>query len=317
VPTAKCLAIMYHYVRDRADGAESDIRGLDVASFTEQIDSLGRTLEPIDWPTFVAWRTGRRSIPQRSFLLTFDDGLSDHADVVAPILESRGLHGVFFVQSSVLVDQSMVTAHQIHLLLCKMDAATLLDLVRRRAPSNGTAAPKDRLIALEAKKRYSYETPERADLKHYLTHVLPVEARNTIVADLFAEHVGDPHEYARRWYMDWDQLSQMQRAGHTIGGHGHSHEPYDRLTVSQQAADMARCSAVLRDGLGREARPFSYPYGVLDEDIARRCAFAGFVNGFTTQRGWIGAFDDAHRLRRVDTIHADAVVEREFSCTPH
>ena len=60
------------------------------------------------------------------------------------------------------------------------------------------------------------------------------------------------------------------------------------------SADMTRCSAILREGLGPDPRPFSYPYGNCNEDIARRCAFSGFVNGFTTQQGWITAASDAH-----------------------
>ena len=314
--SGRCLVVMYHYVRNRAGTPESAIRGLDVRAFEAQLDLLCELMTPIDWPTFLVWRTGRCCIPQQSVLLTFDDGLADHAQVVFPILESRALRGLFFVQTSVLTGGAMDAAHQIHLLMCRLGVAGLAEAVRAwleaREPDARQRFPVE---PGEARRIYHYESAECAALKYLLTHVLPVDLRDRLVTDLFARHVGDPQTHAARWYARWDQLGEMQEAGHSIGGHGGHHLPYHRLSPAEQAGDMAECSAVLAERLGTRPRPFSYPYGSCNDDIARRCAFSGFVNGFTTEQGWIGASDDAHRLRRVDTIHVGAFLEREFACT--
>lgn len=316
--SSRCLAVMYHYVRDRADTPESDIRGLDVAKFQSQLDTLCDTLTPVDWPTLVAWRAGRSALPENAFLLTFDDGLADHTEVVFPILEARGLRGVFFVQTGVLVDRVLDPVHQIHLLLAGLGLHRFGEALRVKLDALGPDSRDQSLPdPIEARRMYPYETPPRAELKHMLTCTLPTDLRRRLIDELFAEHVGDSRAVADRWYLQWDHLAAMQRVGHTIGGHGHRHELYSRFSVSEQAADMARCAAILREGLGSDPRPFSYPYGCCDEQIERRCAFAGFVNGFTTRQGWIEAFDDAHSLCRVDTIHVDAFLEREFACIPH
>ncbi len=313
--TVRCLTVMYHYVRDRSGTPESAIRGLDEGSFEKQLDLLCDRLTPIDWPALLAWRAGRRTIPEKSVLLTFDDGLLDHAGVVFPILEKRGLRAVFFVQTAALVDGRMDASHQIHLLMCRLGvdglASAVTGWLTQEEPRWQTRYPVDHVAA---ERVYHYEAPECAGLKHLLTNVLPIGLRDRLLGELFSRHVGDPREYAARWYLGFDQLSAMQGAGHTIGGHGHTHEPFGRLSPTEQARDMAMCSTVLSERLGNSARPMSYPYGVCDDDIARRCAFSGFVNGFTTEQGWISAFDDAHRLRRVDTINVDAFLEREFTC---
>ena len=96
------LTIMYHYVRDRAGTADAGIRGLDTERFCRQLDLLCSQLDPVTWPMLRAWLRDEAAVPQRCFLLTFDDGLADHADVVAPILEMRGLQGVFFVPGRIL-----------------------------------------------------------------------------------------------------------------------------------------------------------------------------------------------------------------------
>ncbi len=312
---SRCLAIMYHYVRDRAGTAEREIRGLSTAAFTDQLDRLCEVLTPIDWPTYVAWRAGRTAVPGDAFFLTFDDCLADHAEVVFPILESRGLRGVFFVQTDVLTGTGMSTAHQIHLLMCALTTAQWWEAVQRWLDENATDTRNRHFVDTEAALRvYAYETPERARVKFLLTQILPLDVRERMIDDLFAEHIGVSGDYASRWYMNWDQLIAMQGAGHTIGGHGHRHVPYERLTGHEQVHDLARCASILRDGLGVCERPFSYPYGSFDDRIAQRCAVTGFVNGFTTQSGWIGAAQNAHRLSRVDTIHVDAFIEREFAC---
>lgn len=312
----RCLTTMYHYVQDGAGPSERDIHGLTPSDFEAQLDKLCDLMSPIDWPTLVAWRAGRTKIPNNVFLLTFDDGLADHFDVVLPILESRGLRGVFFVQTNILINGTMDSAHEIHLLIRKIGTTGLAGAVQQWLASHRKAGEREcfDVDPRQARETYPYETPEGAGLKYLLAFVLPYELKNEIIHELFLSRVGDPRDHAARWYLQWDQISALEAAGHTIGGHGHDHEPYARLTVSEQARDMVRCASILREGLGAGRRPFSYPYGSQDEDIARRCAFCGFVNGFTTQEGWVDRRADSHRLCRVDTINVDAFLEREFTC---
>ena len=317
MPAGRCLAVMYHYVRDRDGTPESGIRGLEEDGFVSQLDHLCETMTAIDWPTLLAWRAGRCAISADSVILTFDDGLSDHYDVVAPLLEARDLRGVFFVPTEVLTDRKMSAAHATHLLLCRLGASGLASAVHDwLAAEVSDWRGRFRVDPAEAGRLYHYETPPCRELKYLLTCVLPAELRTGMLDELFARHVGDSRAYADRWHMTWRQLAELQEKGHTIGGHGHRHEPYVRRLAAEQAKDMVECSALLSEELGPMPRPFSYPYGSCDDQIARRCAYSGFVNGFTTQRGWISAFDDAHRLNRVDTIAVDAFLEREFTCIP-
>ncbi len=317
MPSRKCLAVMYHYVRDRTGTPEAGIRGLDQATFEHQLDRLCECMTPIDWPTLLAWRANRCGIPGDSVLLTFDDGLLDHFEVVAPILESRDLRGVFFVQTQALTDGRLNAAHSLHLLLCRLSAADLTREVHNWLDSEiQNWRERFQVNHAEAERVYHYETPTCADLKHLLTNLLPLDLRTRLIDELFAGHVGDARAFARRWYMTRDQLTRLQDSGHTVGGHGHQHEPYARLPAPEQVKDMVECSDLLSENLGPMPRPFSYPYGSCSDQIARRCAYSGFVNGFTTESGWIGAFDDAHRLNRVDTIAVDAFLEREFTCIP-
>jgi peptidoglycan/xylan/chitin deacetylase (PgdA/CDA1 family) len=323
---------MYHYVHDQdplarpgSPGVHEGLHGVTVTDFTAQIERLCGFGEPIDWPTLYAWMSGRCDIPDRCFLLTFDDGLADHAETVLPILQDRGLRGVFFVPAAVLTGHRMLPAHQIHLLLSMLGDEGLEEELRTDLSNfdagrewlawldHGVASD---AAAAAAEAMYDYEEPIRAQLKHWLTMVLPIDVRTKALDALFERHIGSSTRWSRHWYLGWDDLIRMRSLGHTIGGHGYAHEPYARLTPAERRADLLRAAAVLREGLGSEVRPLSYPYGSVPDDIEGMGREAGFVQGFTTQRAWLTEDCDPLRLPRVDTIHVDAVIHQEPACSP-
>ncbi len=318
------LVVMYHYVHDvdaltrpESVGSYRGVVGPSAGEFASQLDELGRTHEPIDWPMLYAWMNGRESIPRRSFLLTFDDGLTDHAETVFPILEDRKLRGVFFVAGAVLTQQRLLCAHATHILLSRMDAETLLYKLRDELVTLGAEAQTLALFEPEAAnnsqatKLYHYESPVRAYLKYLLTIDLPIELRDKALEQVFHAEVGSPSRWARHWYLGWDDVVKMQSAGHTIGGHGYTHNSYARLSPAAVRRDIARCALTLRDGLGPDMRPFSFPYGGIPESGAEKLAEAGFVHAFTTQSKFLEPGCDPLRIPRIDTIHVATRLNEE------
>ncbi len=327
----RCLVIMYHYVHDPTPGAAGAagfaLRGFDASpgvcgltsrEFQLQLDRLCELMEPIDWPRMYAWMNGRGAIPDRCFLLTFDDGLADHAATVLPILEQRSLRGVFFVPGAVLSAQRMLSAHAIHLLLSTLDERAFEEeLVSYLAAHEGGQT--DWMASVDgaaAQALYHYESPVRARLKYLLTFTLPIDLRVAAVDALFERHIGSPARWAEHWYLGWDDLIEMRSAGHTIGGHGHGHEPYNRLTPAEQREDMRQVAAILRNGLGPGIHPFSYPYGRFDDDACSACRDAGFAQAFTTDSRWLTRHSDVFQLPRVDAVNVDAVLREEVACSP-
>lgn len=318
----RCLVVMYHYVHDdnplprpRPTGQTEGIRALSCATFQAQVDQLCRVLEPIDWPTLYAWFQGRGSIPRRCFLLTFDDGLADHAHQVLPILQKDGLRGVFFVPGSVLATHYLLPAHAVHLLLSTLGDETLeRELLRYLARQETGIDWMTSMDTVSAEAMYHYESPERARLKYLLTVMLPPALRNAAVDALFEKHVGSSARWAKHWYLGWDEMIQMQSQGHTLGGHGQSHEPYTRFTPAGRRDDLRQVASLLRHGLGPDIRPFSYPYGLFDKDTCTACRESGFAHAFTTQRGWVTKESQVMQLPRVDTMDVDQVLNEEFAC---
>lgn len=319
-----CLVVMYHYVRPTSalrglPSFSSDARldAMSVADFEAQLDCLCARYEPIDWPRLCAWREGRSEPPHRSFLLTFDDGLQDHARYVAPALQRRGLHGVFFVPGVVLAEECMLPAHMVHLLMARLGAPRMNELLHEQLCETGDVSDDwldDTSWHSEADRLYHYETPGRARLKYLLTMRLPPNIRNRHIKLLFRTRIGSPRRWSQEWYLSWDDIVGLQSGGHTVGGHGYLHEPLERLSEAQQKEDMVRVARLFQDGFGHTRRPFSYPYGRVGDSTPSLCRDAGFVQAFTTQERWLTQADDCFLWPRVDTIHVDQFIEQEAAC---
>lgn len=318
---------MYHYVHDEVGprlpwhlDLARGLKALSPVEFEHQLDELQRELTPLDWPTLFRALRGEEFVPNDSFLLTFDDGLANHIRFVLPILERRGLRGIFFVPTAVLRGDTILAAHAVHLLLAALGDDRFADACRsaaRRAGLTVVEPPTSNAVS----PAYAYEAPRRAAWKQWIHFQLPPTARNAILDDLMRRHLGDPGDWARSWYLSPDEVLAMQAAGHTVGGHGHSHEALAAQSPDAQAADLARCSMELTRLLGPGERPLSYPFGSVSNETRIAAQRAGFVAAFTTQAGTIelphgstatgrdGAFAELS-LPRIDTIHVGATLSR-------
>ncbi len=301
---------MYHYVRQSAGMDEAGVRGLTVQQFEKQLDAFCQMMEPLDWLGFHHWLCGSRTAPERSFVLTFDDGLKDHWQHVIPALERRRLRGLFFVPGAVLDRPRMLSAHAVHLLLSRLGDATLLNELLAVLPDREDGRSwMDLVDRYAAETTWHYEPPARAHLKYLLTMALPVDIRRDAVERVFEKQWGSSRHWARQWYLNWEEVRTMQSMGHTIGAHGYAHEPYTRLSHEERRADMSRVAQLLADRLGNESRPLSFPFGRFNDDTLEACREAGFEFAFTTERACVRTRCHNLSLPRVDAAEVGDVLQ--------
>ena len=111
--------VMYHYVRPAADGLPH-FPYLSLADFERQLDDFADSYGFVGRGDFLRWVGG--SPAPRGVLLTFDDGLRDHAEFVLPALQARGLFGLFYVSSGPAMTGQILDVHKVHLALGRVGA---------------------------------------------------------------------------------------------------------------------------------------------------------------------------------------------------
>jgi len=85
--------LMYHSISD-AGGPTSIPRQV----FSDQMNALAETgYHVADFVDLVAWRDGQRKLPDKTAIVTFDDGFLDFRDTAWPILNKLGFPATVFL----------------------------------------------------------------------------------------------------------------------------------------------------------------------------------------------------------------------------
>lgn len=303
--------VAYHYVRDLARSRFPEIKGLDVASFREQLGYIRRHCEVVSAQELMAAvarvRRGEPwDLPANAALLTFDDGYSDHFDYVFPLLDEARLPGCFFPPAQAIAERKLLDVNKIHFLLASgADVRVLLGEVLRRVDEHREELGIEPEEALHARwsRPSRYDSEEVVFLKRLLQTALPGELRSRIVAELFAAHVtADESAFAEELYASVDQLRCMVRHGMYVGSHGYSHVRLGFLPPEEQVAEIDRSLEFLAAlGTGLDSWILCYPYGDTSEPLLdilreRHCAV-----GLTTQPRLASSADEPLLLPRLDT----------------
>lgn len=288
--------LMYHYVRDANDAAESGsgIPGMPVARFEAQIDDLANRFEMVSWLDVRKHLLGNGSLPSQACLLTFDDGVCDHYINVYPALRKRGLSGMFFALSRRL-DSRLALGHKIHFLLAKLGIerfreATLerLDAFQQAAFERAEAKYTDLSGESDQDKIDVFKLVLQRDLS---------ESAETILSEMVDSYVGPEIDLASRFYLSSGQVQEMSANGMHFGGHSQSHPWFDWVGTERQAQEIQSSTAWLSIF---EAGPwgFAYPYGGLDDQSPALLHANGFVAAFTTVRKVV--HNDPYLIGRFD-----------------
>lgn len=92
---ARALPVLtYHRVVDN----ENDLNNVTTAIFRDQMLTLKRAgWETITLQEYTEFLQGKRELPERSFLITFDDGAKESFYPVDPLFEALGYEGVMYI----------------------------------------------------------------------------------------------------------------------------------------------------------------------------------------------------------------------------
>jgi len=286
--------VMYHYVRDA-----SPLHARTVAELEAQLDHVVREYEVVG-----CHDVARGDLPENACVLTFDDGLREHLETVAPALEYRALRGVFCVPAQPVLERRILDVQKTQLLLAATDD--------HRALGQEILAQAERPDELWEQNTppHRFDPPETVFVKRALQEGLPEDERRATLDRLFAEHVtNEERTVAADLYLSGDQVLELVRRGHDVIGHGYEHRRLGLLDESSQREELDRARAFVEDVGGEWS--LCYPYGSRNETTLRLLRETGCRLGLTTEPRRATPEDDLLELPRIDTNDLQIeVVER-------
>jgi peptidoglycan/xylan/chitin deacetylase (PgdA/CDA1 family) len=252
--------VTYHYVRPSPDRPPHGYYHLSLADFRRQLDRLDAEYDLLDRATFLDCVRGHSSPPDDALVLTFDDGLADHAEWVVPELTARDLFGVFFVPTGPLVGEGVLSVHRVHALAGRHGGTDLRDALVEVCREYGLAD--DGASGASGDDPYAGRETDDAltTFKRVLNFEVPYALLDDVLGDLERRFGTAPS--ADEYYCSRDQLREIRDAGMVVGAHSVGHPVLSRLAEDDQRDEITDSFGTLADVLSdHRAKLFAYPYG--------------------------------------------------------
>lgn len=101
------------------------------------------------------------------------------------------------------------------------------------------------------------------------------------------------------WYLDWDQIREMQQDGFIFGSHTLNHVPLTTLTRDEAQRQLVNSKAAIEWRLGTPVSCFAYPTGAYNKEIEGLLKDLGYEAAFSVDFGRVSMKSDIYALERI------------------
>ncbi|HIG95707.1 TPA: polysaccharide deacetylase family protein [Candidatus Woesearchaeota archaeon] len=302
--------VMYHYVRDVEKTEYPGIHAVSFKRFNDHLALLKKLgYHFISLDHYYDHISKGVAIPQKSCVLTFDDGIRDHYTHVFPILKKEGIPGVFYPVTQPLTESIVPIVQKIHFILGKMSAvefAREVNAFLKHDPSLFHEYEVHDHFKINPQKRFDDNLT--ANLKHNLAR-MPLVIKKKIVDSIFHAHFPDEHAFCDELYMDFEELKEMLEAGMTIGSQTHTHPFLSSLSSDKQEREIIQATSLLEKNLGIKIKHFCYPYGGYNKDTIGILRDHGYDTAMTIKLGVNQGPIDPLEIKRINCNDVDQLQE--------
>lgn len=239
------LVLYYHAVSDSPlPHIENLYRFKSIQEFEADLDYLLCEFCPIELEQLKSFIQNGKQLPAQAFYLTFDDGLREMTEIVAPLLKRKGLSAAFFINSGFMENQDLAYRFKASLLISKA--------VQRGI----TVAEMNYLAELFCTAGLPWTDNFAANLKS-------VDYRHSVLLDQVADILDvDFHEFLRtqRPYMNTKEVKALACDGFVIGSHSVDHPRYTELDLAEQLNQTRNGARHLAERIGVNHKVFAFPF---------------------------------------------------------
>jgi peptidoglycan/xylan/chitin deacetylase (PgdA/CDA1 family) len=272
-------------------------------AFRAQLRLLKKHYNVISPDEFWLWLRQDGDLPEKTVLLTCDDGLLNHLNVMVPILREEKLQCLFFVTGSFLESNPMLLWYvELYLLLMQAPVRNKPISVNGIVIPEISAEPRQRrLLWLTLLKKLSQVDADtrRSVLRHAVMGL-------GLQPSWKMRYQDDPLLQDRFQLLRLSELKQLVDAGMTIGAHTLSHPALAEQSVELARSEIAECRKALEETLGRKVWAIAYPFGdpaSAGEREFRLAEEAGYECGFVNVGG---VFDKVSSRFSLPRVHVTA-----------
>ena len=300
------LILMYHRVLADDDPECGKIQpGMFVkaGAFEKQIAYLAKKYEIISLGELARMLDDPASISGKYVIVTFDDGWRDNFEIAYPILMKYNVPATIFLTTGFIESTDVLWFYQAENILrtANISAERAAAIISEAVAASGSAkspraAPLDNPVRTRPGINELIEMMKELDAVSIESVLAKIAAEGSISGDVLR---------ADNRMLNWDQITQMKRAGIEFGSHGVSHAILTRMRPDEVMDELVNSKDSIKSRLGIDVSLFSYPNGNYDPEIRNMARGAGYKCSVTTRGNPSDHNEiDTFALRRT-AIHQD------------
>ncbi len=209
-----------------------------VKQFEKELDFFIENYKPVDVIELQKIIKEKKS-RKRCFHISFDDGLKENYEVIAPVLLKKGIPATFFITTSLIDNKKLYYRHLASLLIERL--LNINDLKH--------------VCEVLGSSDYKYE--------NVVKEILKVNHRGEHKLDDIAQIINfDKEVYLKEQkpYLTTDNIKALIKQGFQIGAHSHNHKDYSLLSLDEQLNETRESILFLEKYFNTTNRLFSFPY---------------------------------------------------------
>ena len=195
-----------------------------VQEFQKDLDFLLKHFEPIDAEALYHFHVNKTVPKKPVFHLTFDDGLKEIDEIVAPILLQKGVPATFFVNSGFVDNRALFYRNHASLAISALLQENKL-----------TNSLKTEILS------FSYKN------------------RDNLFQFFSQEQVNDFLK-SEQPYLTVEQIKKLSAQGFTIGAHSMDHPYYYEISLEEQLAQTLSSLEFVSSIVNQKLRLFAFPF---------------------------------------------------------
>jgi peptidoglycan/xylan/chitin deacetylase (PgdA/CDA1 family) len=201
-----------------------------IYQFEKELDFYLKFFKPVSLAELVSNKDSGKKI----FHLSFDDGLKECSEIIAPVLLKKGIPATFFVNTGFVDNQQLFHKYKASLIFNRLPEISdpKVDQILKEQNLNGKEILK--VSFLQENILNEVAALLRIDFNDFLKKQKP--------------------------YLTTEQILTLQSQGFSIGAHSFNHPEFWKISEEEQMIEVKKSMNWLAEKFNPEIRAFSFPF---------------------------------------------------------
>jgi peptidoglycan/xylan/chitin deacetylase (PgdA/CDA1 family) len=202
----------------------------DTAQFEKELDFYLKYFKPVSLSELIAGKNFNKNI----FHLSFDDGLKECAETIAPLLLKKGIPATFFVNPGFVDNQRLFHKYKASLILGRL----------KESPD------------LKAEKILREQNLQGEQiLKATILQDKILDKAAVLLGINFEDFLAK-----QKPYLSTEQILKLKEQGFSIGAHSHNHPEFWKISEEEQLDEIKKSMDWLIEKINPKIKAFSFPF---------------------------------------------------------